>query len=197
MRELPNGDWLCSVCKARYGEVLPNDLSPFEIEKPREELPPVAIFPGSFNPWHEGHQDVLDKALAIFHKVIILQTQNSKKGQSTPLLVAIEKYPGLKWRLAAEIEKGRVVIYEMQGFLTDSIRRVEEVEKVKITAVVRGLRNGYDLQTEMVQQYWYEDLKMTTPIVYIITDRKHAHISSSAIREVEGLQEQFRKPETQ
>ena len=39
----------------------------------------MAIFPGSFNPWHEGHEDVLDKALKIFDKVILSQGFNIDK----------------------------------------------------------------------------------------------------------------------
>lgn len=48
--------------------------------------------------------------------------------------------------------------------------------------MICGLRNGYDLQYEMNQQYWNEDLGLEISVVYFITDRKLAHVSSSAIR---------------
>lgn len=169
------------------------DLQPFQVTKPKKIGSAAAIFPGSFNPWHEGHQDTLDKALKIFDKIVVLQTNSSSKGVPTPLLTGIEKYPGLKWRLLAEIEKERIIVKERRGFLADSIKAISEEEDLNITTVIRGLRNGYDLQTEMIQQYWYEDLKMMLPIIYLITDRKYAHISSSAIREVEALQKQSTK----
>lgn len=31
----------------------------------------IAIYPGSFDPWHDGHKDILNKALKCFDKVII------------------------------------------------------------------------------------------------------------------------------
>jgi pantetheine-phosphate adenylyltransferase len=194
MKEESNGDWTCPVCKATFREVIQDaiGLNPFKSDKPiiKDQ---VAVFPGSFDPWHEGHQDVLDKALKIFQKVVILQIQNPKKPPATPLQNNLDKYPGLKWRFLAEVEKERILVCQRQGFLSDSITAISEADNLNIVAVVRGLRNGYDLQTEMVQQYWYEDLKMTLPIIYIITDRKFAHISSTAIREVESLKEAFKK----
>ena len=39
----------------------------------------VAIYPGSFNPWHKGHEDILKKALKIFDKVLVLQGRNPLK----------------------------------------------------------------------------------------------------------------------
>lgn len=102
-----------------------------------------AIYVGSFNPWHEGHQDILDKAKKIFDKVDVI-----KYGK------------------------------DFTGLLSDYLKDKD------YCAIIRGLRNGYDLQYEQNQQYWYEDLGINLPVVYFITDRKLAHISSSAIREI-------------
>lgn len=41
----------------------------------------IGVYPGSFNPWHEGHEDVLNKALKVFDKVIILIGYNPDKGE--------------------------------------------------------------------------------------------------------------------
>ena len=102
-----------------------------------------AIYPGSFNPWHEGHQNILDKAKKIFDKVDIA-----------------------------------VYGKDFTGLLSDYLKGKNYV------AIVRGLRNGYDLQYEQNQQYWYEDLGIKIPVVYFITDRTLGHISSTAIRTV-------------
>lgn len=42
----------------------------------------VGIYPGSFNPWHDGHQDILNKALRIFDKIIVLQGHNPSKPEA-------------------------------------------------------------------------------------------------------------------
>ncbi len=78
------------------------------------------------------------------------------------------------------------------AFLHDTLEDTDTtyddlVKELNAEAVVRGLRNGTDLQYEMNQQYWNEDLGLNVPIVYFITDRKLSHISSSAIREIKCL----------
>ena len=45
----------------------------------------LGIYPGSFNPFHEGHEDVLKKALQVFDKVVILQYNNEVKKPHTKL----------------------------------------------------------------------------------------------------------------
>jgi cytidyltransferase-like protein len=104
-----------------------------------------ALYPGSFNPWHAGHQDVLDKARRLFGEVDVLK---------------VTKDTGL-----------------LSTYLKDKDYAV----------IVRGLRNGQDLEFEKSCQYWYEDLGITIPIVYFITNRNLCHISSSAIRSMDGL----------
>ena len=57
-----------------------------------------------------------------------------------------------------------------------------------IDAVVRAdLEMERIWQYEQNQQYWYEDLGLTIPIVYFITDRKLGHISSTAIKAINSL----------
>lgn len=130
----------------------------------------TAIYPGSFNPWHDGHADVLKKALKIFNSVIIAVGINPDKEQS---MDSIERIP-------QEIrEDNRILVVSFDNLLVDAIKNFE------VDAVVRGLRNGQDLEFERAQQYWNEDLKIKIPTVYFITDRKLVHISSSAIRAVE------------
>jgi phosphopantetheine adenylyltransferase len=106
-----------------------------------------AIYPGSFNPWHAGHQDILDKAKKVFDQVDIVTY-----GKDFTCLLSL--------------------------YLKDK----------DYCAIVRGLRSGYDLQYEQNQQYWYEDLGITIPVVYFITDRKLGHISSSAIRAIKDAE---------
>lgn len=124
----------------------------------------VAIYPGTFNPWHSGHEDVLLKASHIFDKIIVAIGINSDKQRPTTISSGFESFEGL---------------------LVDFIKK----QHPEACAVIRGLRNGYDLEYETNMQYWNEDLGLTIPIIYFITDRKHSHISSRIIREVNSLKE--------
>lgn len=131
----------------------------------------IALYPGSFNPWHDGHDDVLQKALKVFDKVIVLQGHNPAKIEvkDKNFLSAIAKY-------GDKVEGGF-----FKGLLVDSLG------DFPFCAIIRGLRNGHDLQYEMNNQYWNEDLGCVLPFVYFLCDRKHSHISSSALREFKEI----------
>lgn len=129
-----------------------------------------AIYPGSFNPWHAGHEDVLKKALKVFDQVIIAVGINPDKSQDNlKALASIPEYLH---------DDRRIAIVPFDDMLPDLVKRMDGL------AVVRGLRDGRDLDAERTQQYWYEDLGLEVPVVYFVTDRKLVHISSSAIRAV-------------
>jgi pantetheine-phosphate adenylyltransferase len=130
----------------------------------------TALYPGSFNPWHNGHEDILKKALALFDNVFVMQMYNPAKPdpKSRDFLCISKRYP-------ESVETGM-----FRGTLASAVKTI------KPDAIIRGLRNGYDLQYEANNQYINEDLGVSIPFVYLICDRKYTHVSSSAIR---GLQE--------
>lgn len=128
----------------------------------------IAVFPGSFNPWHDGHEDILKKALKTFDKVIVARGRNpdkTKVDSPRPNIILL----------------GNFEFTEFDGLLKDF------VVKVGACAVIKGLRNENDFRYELEQQYWNEDLGLQIPTMYIITDRNLVHMSSSALRMLEKL----------
>lgn len=134
----------------------------------------IAIYPGSFNPWHNGHTDILYKSAQIFDKIIIARGVNPEKKIEWISVSEI-----LRSVLKTGIKKKYFEVVSFEGLLVDF------AHKIKASAIIRGLRNGHDLQYEMNQQYWNEDLGLDIPIVYFICDRNNSHISSSTIRALE------------
>lgn len=140
----------------------------------------LGFYPGSFNPWHTGHYDILDKALRVFDRVVIGIGQNPEK----------PKRPSdIDWFREIEARhEDRVGLYIFKGLQATAVDEWEwDHPEESFTAVVRGLRNGMDLQFETNQQYWNEDLGLKIPTVFFITDRKLSHISSSDIRALKKL----------
>lgn len=127
--------------------------------------PNMAVFAGSFNPFHKGHYNVLQKAEKIFDKVIIAFGQNPDK-------------PGKSWPLPKTIQNRQIENYP--GLLTDFI----DTLKYDLT-VVRGLRNSTDFQYEQNQYRYIQELKPGIKIVNIFCDKEFEHISSSGIRTLE------------
>ena len=122
----------------------------------------IAVYPGSFNPYHIGHEDVRKKAEAIFDKVIIARGINLEKNNEA-------------WQLPTCLNKKQVSYYD--GLLTDFVDSLG----YEVT-IIRGLRNATDLAYEMTQYEFLKDLKSNVKVVSIFSEPTLAHVSSSAIR---------------
>jgi len=127
--------------------------------------PSIAVFAGSFNPFHQGHFNVLKKAEKLFDKVIIAFGKNPDKAIRV-------------WPIPQTI--GNRQHTEYHGLLTDHI----DSFGYEVT-VVRGLRNSTDFQYEQNQYRYIQELKPNIKIINIFCDKEFEHISSSGIRTLE------------
>ena len=148
----------------------------------------IALYPGSFNPFHSGHMDILNKALKVFDKIIISAGRNPDKhtwDYNFDLLIGHSDYS------YKNEQEPRIKLIHFTGLLVDFVKELETGRNggkpIKVDAIIRGLRNGHDLQYEQNQQYWNEDLGLIIPIIYFICDRKLSHISSSVLRQLDKL----------
>lgn len=132
-----------------------------------------AIYPGSFNPIHDGHIDVIVNALQVFDRVIVARGINPDKKSLSSL-------DDIKKKLK---QFDRVMVTSFDCFLSDY------VNAIKPDAVIKGLRDTNDFLYEQKQQYWNEDLGIMIPTLYIISSRDNVHLSSSAVRSVNKLKE--------
>jgi pantetheine-phosphate adenylyltransferase len=133
----------------------------------------VALFPGSFDPFTKGHEDIVLRGLRLFDEIIISIGYNSTKSvRYFPVEVMIEK---IKFTFQA-FPQIKVVTY--------SELTAEFARKNGAGYLLRGLRNTTDFEYEnsiaQVNRHLYADLES----VFLITSPQFASISSSIIREV-------------
>jgi pantetheine-phosphate adenylyltransferase len=136
--------------------------------------PRVAVYPGSFNPFHEGHLSILRQAETMFDKVIVAVGINRQK-------------PGAMQSTEDRLAKlqGTLPFHEVtsfSGLLTDFVAALP----VPVT-IVRGVRDGTDLEAELRYTRFLNELRPGTGVVWISCEAELQHLSSSAIRELEAI----------
>ncbi len=137
----------------------------FLIEYLERRRPRVGIYAGTFNPFHIGHLSILEKAELMFDKVIVGVGINPQK-----------KFLQRDLQLDKILPFHEVVVFDM--LMVDLIQQESKYADVTL---VRGLRNGYDLDYEMNQLCYMQEMYPKTQAVYIPCDKKLEHISSSML----------------
>ena len=155
LQHLDYKEWLEVQREINFAD--PNTLEFLQVWKPK-----IGVYAGSFNPFHYGHLNILDKAEKIFDKVIIAYGKNPEKNNEL-------------FTRPTGISDHQIIEYH--GLLTDMIDSLG----YDVT-LIRGLRNSADLQYELTQFKFMQDLKSDIKTVNIFCDREFEHLSSSAIR---------------
>lgn len=132
----------------------------------------IAVFPGSFDPFTKGHQDIVLRGLKLFDEIIIAIGHNSNKQRYFEIDRMIKNIESC----FAKEKRVKVMTYNE---LTAGL-----AQRLNARYLLRGLRNTTDFEYEnsisQVNRYLYEDLET----VFLITSPQYASISSSIIREV-------------
>ena len=132
----------------------------------------VAIYPGSFDPFTNGHINIIERGVKVFDTVIVAVAHNTSKKTTFTLEERVE--------IIREIFKNRseVKIDYFEGLL------VEYAKKIGTNIVLRGMRTvsdfEYELQMALSNKLLYSELET----VFMVTESVYSHISSSLIKEI-------------
>ena len=132
----------------------------------------IAIFPGSFDPFTKGHEDIVLRGLTIFDKVIIALGHNTKKTR----YFEVDRMVQMIDELFSDKPGVEVIKYNE---LT-----AELAKKHDANYLLRGLRNTTDFEYENAIAQVNRNLNEDLETVFLITSPEYASVNSSIIREV-------------
>ncbi len=132
----------------------------------------IAICPGSFDPVTNGHVDIFERAAKMFDIVIVGVFNNINKHP----LFSVEERVALLQEATKHIPNIKVDAFG--GLLTDY------AQQKNAQVIVRGLRDANDFFYEFPRAMLLKNMDSNIESIFLTTDNKYYHVSSSAIREL-------------
>lgn len=135
----------------------------------------IAVYPGTFDPFHNGHLSLVRRGLEVFDRIIVAVAKDSGKN---PLFSLDERVEMIR-----ELFRGQLRV-EVEGFAG---LLVEHVPTRGANTILRGLRAVSDFEYEFQMALMNRKLKPSIHTVFMMTDYRWLYISSSIIKDVARL----------
>jgi pantetheine-phosphate adenylyltransferase len=135
----------------------------------------TVIYPGSFDPFTNGHLDVADRASKLFDRVIIAVARNDSK---QPLFSLDERADLIRKSLG---HRGNVQVDTFDGLL------VEYAASQGARAIVRGLRAVSDFEFEFQLALMNRKLKEEIETLFLMPKDTYSFLSSRIVKEIARL----------
>jgi pantetheine-phosphate adenylyltransferase len=131
-----------------------------------------AMYPGTFDPFTNGHLDVIRRASRLFHKVVVAVAANAAKGVTFPL----EERLGMVEEAVADMDGVEAVTFE--GML------IHEFERQNVDVVVRGVRLFQDFEYEYTMALMNRRLCPRFDVIFLMPSEDVLSISSTLVKEI-------------
>lgn len=135
----------------------------------------IGLYPGTFDPIHNGHTDIIGRAVKLVDKLVLGVAINAGKG---PLFTLEERVAIVEEAVAPLRNRAEIVVQPFEGLTMHFAR------EVGAGVIVRGLRAVADFEFEFQMTAMNQQLDRDIETVFLMADPRHQAIASKLVKEI-------------
>lgn len=132
----------------------------------------VVLYPGSFDPIHNGHVEIVETAARLFDRVVVAAMRNPQKGEP---LFSLQDRQDLIEQSFAHLDNVEVTLF--------SSLVVDLAKQVGAHFIVKGLRAVSDFESELQMAQMNRSISGVDTL-FIPTTSSHSFLASKLIRDI-------------
>lgn len=138
----------------------------------------VGLYPGTFDPIHSGHLDLIERATKLVDKLVIGVAINAAK---SPLFSLDERVEIVREAVEPLAGSTEVIVTPFEGLT------VQFAREVGATVIVRGLRAAPDFEYEFQMTAMNHQLDREIETVFLMADFRYQAIASKLVKEIASM----------
>lgn len=135
----------------------------------------IALFPGTFDPFTNGHLDLTRRAARIFDRVVVAVAESPAKGALFPMAERVEMIRSVMRGLK------RVEVVEFSDLVVTCARRMGAM------VIIRGLRAVSDFEFEFQMALMNRKLSPSLEVAFLMPSQQYTYLNSTLVKEVARL----------
>lgn len=135
-----------------------------------------AVYPGTFDPVHNGHLNLMTRAATIFDELYVAVFDHGRPSKS--LLFTVDERVAMIRTALRAVNQANIIVVPFGGLIVDFARSIDS------RIIVRGLRVFSDFEFEFRMALANQRLAPEIEYVTLITREQHTFLSGTTVREI-------------